>query len=141
MSETTRLSHSFDKGNILLFKRKRSRFWQAQLRYAPSKYKRVSTKSDDLDDALEIARERHYEIKWRIKHNKPADSRRFRDVAKIALHQLQSELDAGYGKVIYKDYIAVINNYFVPFFKDTHIDNIDFKKLKEFKEKDTIITC
>ena len=113
MSEIARLSHSFDKGNIVLFKRKRSRFWQAQLKYAPSKYKRVSTKKDDLDEALEVAREQHYELKWRIKHNKPADSRRFRDVAKIALHQLQSELDAGYGKVIYKDYIAVINNYFV----------------------------
>ena len=132
MSETARLSHSFDKGNIVLFKRKRSRFWQAQLRYAPSKYKRLSTKKDDLEEALEVARDQHYELKWRIRHNKPADSRRFRDVAKIARNQLQSELDAGYGKVIYKDYIAVINNYLIPFFKDIHIDNIEFKILKEF---------
>jgi hypothetical protein len=132
MSESARLSHSFRKGKIVLYKRARSSFWQAQLKYAPSKYKRISTKKDDLDEALEVAEEKLYELNFRIKKGEPPDSRRFRDVAKIAIDQLQSELDAGYGKVIYKDYIAIINKYFIPFFKNTHVDNIDFKKLKEF---------
>jgi integrase len=132
MSESDRLSHRFRNGKIVLYKRARSSFWQAQLKYAPCKYKRISTKSDDLDEALEVAEEKLYELNYRIKKGEPPDSRRFRDVVKLAINQLQSELDAGYGKVIYKDYIAVINKYFIPFFKNTHVDNIDFKRLKEF---------
>jgi hypothetical protein len=92
MSESARLSHSFSQGRIVLYKRKRSRFWQAQLKYAPSKYKRISTKTDDLGEAQEFAEDQLHELKWRIKHNKPADSRGFRDVAKIAAKQLTCPL-------------------------------------------------
>ncbi len=66
MSETARLSHSFRKGKIVLYKRAWSSFWQAQLKYAPSKYKRISTKIDDLDDALEVAEDKLYDLNYTI---------------------------------------------------------------------------
>lgn len=135
MGKEKRKSHSYRDGNIVLYKRgKQSKFYQAQLKYAPCKYKRISTKKITLKDALTVAEEQLYDLKYRLKHNKPPESRRFKDVATLAKKQLQEELDAGYGKVIYKDYISAMNIYFIPFFKNTHIDNIDFKKLKQFDE-------
>ena len=45
---------------------------------------------------------------------------------------MEKELDAGYGKKSFRDYIQALNNYFIPHFTNTYINNIDFKKIKEF---------
>ena len=47
----------------------------------------------------------------------------------MAIKDLRDEIDSGYGKRVYEDYIAVIENYLMPFFKNTHIDSIDYRSL------------
>ena len=46
---------------------------------------------------------------------------------------MQTELDGGSGKVTYKDYIRVINNYLIPFFGKYDIANVNVKLLKEYE--------
>ena len=47
---------------------------------------------------------------------------------------MQTELDSGYGKKSFVDYISALKNYFIPYFQNIHIDSIDYKKLKEFDD-------
>ena len=44
----------------------------------------------------------------------------------VSLQSLQEELDAGYGKIIYSDYIQAIDKYLIPFFNAKHIDSLNY---------------
>jgi hypothetical protein len=45
---------------------------------------------------------------------------------------MTEELDAGGGKIFYKDYISVINNYLIPYFGKQKVDSINTRKLTKF---------
>ena len=77
--------------------------------------------------------EQYDELKFKLKHQIPVNPKRFKDVAKIAIVEMSKELDTGYGKKSYVDYISALNRYFIPYFGNTYVDNIDFKKLKEYE--------
>ena len=119
-------------GNVVLFRRSDSKKYQARIKLDNGKWKRFGTGSEVIKEASSIACERFDEIKVLSKRNLAIDTRRFKDVAELAISEMQKELDSGYGKKSYLDYIQSINNYFIPYFKNDNIDTIDYKKLKEF---------
>ena len=124
----------FREGNVVLYTRERSKRYQARIKLANNKWKRISTGESDLEKASQIACEKYDEIKFKVKNKIALDTRRFKDVSKLAISEMQTELDAGYGKKSFVDYISALKNYFIPYFQNTNIDTIDYKKLKEFDE-------
>ena len=126
--------HHFRDGNVVLYKRERSDKWQARFKLPNDKWKRISTKKTDVDSAQKIACDQYDYIRFRIKDNLPIDTKRFSDVAKLTIKDMRNELDEGYGKKTYSHYIGAIERYLIPFFGNTHIDRIDYKKLKEFDD-------
>jgi integrase len=121
-------------GNVVLFKRTDSKNYQARIKLDNGKWKRFGTGSEDIKEANSIACEKFDEIKVLSKRNIAIDTRRFKDVAKLAISEMEKELESGYGKKSFVDYIQALNNYFIPYFNNTHINTIDYKKLKEFDE-------
>jgi hypothetical protein len=67
-----------------------------------------------------------------------ADCRQIHDSFELSLillqKELQEELDAGYGKRVYLDYIQAIDKYLIPFFCNTFVDTIDYHKLQKFDD-------
>jgi site-specific recombinase XerD len=126
--------HHFRDGNVVLYKRERSERWQARLKLPNNKWKRISTKRTDLLTAKDIACDKYDEFRFRVKSKLPLKTKKFRDVAQLAIKNMKKELDSGYGKKTYLHYIGAIERYLIPFFGETHIDNIDYRKLKEFDE-------
>jgi hypothetical protein len=124
----------FQDGNVILYTRDRSKYYQARIKLQNNKWKRISTGETDLKIASSIACQKYDEIKVLKKRKIAIDTRKFKGVAEIAIREMQEELDAGYGKKIFIDYIQALNNYFIPYFKNHNIDNIDYKRLKEFNE-------
>ncbi|MCF8721614.1 tyrosine-type recombinase/integrase [Nitrospina gracilis] len=122
----------FRDGNVYLYKRENSRRWQARIKLKNGKWKRISTKQANLKDASEIACNLHDEYRVLQKHNVVLESRRFVDAARISIKEMEQELQAGYGKKSYLDYIQAINRYFIPYFGNTLIANIDFTAIKKF---------
>lgn len=122
----------FRDGDVVLYKRGRSSLWQARLRLPSGKWKRISTKKSVVEDAAKVACERYDEIRFLSSKNMPIESKRFTEVAKLAIKEMRSELDANYGKKSFLFYIGTIEKYLIPFFGQMNIDNIDFKKMKEF---------
>lgn len=126
-------THLLTDGRVKVKKRSNSKAWQASFQIG-GRWVRVSTGKDDLGEAKNAAHDLYIEYKLREKHGLPIVSKRFEDVANLAIADMQSYLDAGAGRKVYKDYIDAINAYFIPFFGKHHITSIGPDKIREFSE-------
>ena len=63
----------------------------------------------------------------------PVTQRKFSEIARATVDELNKDLAAGTGKKIYADYIGIINKYFVPFFGERYLQNIKHVDVAEFE--------
>ncbi|WP_139834130.1 tyrosine-type recombinase/integrase [Marivita cryptomonadis] len=117
---------------LRLDKRKGSNNWYARITLPNSKRDVKSTGTDDVEEAKEIALELYYETQARLKNKLPANTRKFKHVAEFAIKRMQDELDAGTGKIAYKDYISALQRYLIPYFEKTDVAKIDLAALMQF---------
>ena len=117
---------------VNLYKRPRSNYWQAAIKLKNGKWERFSTGTEDEEAAAEKARKLFYGAEAKAESKLPQSTRKFRNVAKFAIQRMQDELDGGGGKVTYKDYIRITNNYLIPFFGKYDIANVNVKLLNEY---------
>jgi hypothetical protein len=59
-------------------------------------------------EAKEQATEMYLDAKYKLKHNIPVISKRFKDVAKLAIDKMEKLIEHDQGKKTYVDYIAAI---------------------------------
>ena len=117
---------------LKLDKRRGSNNWYARLTLPNGQRQVKSTGTEDLEQAKEIALELYYDVQARLKNHLPANTRKFKHVAEFAAQRMQDELDAGTGKQAYKDYIAALNKWLIPYFEKIDVDKIDLASLKAF---------
>lgn len=129
-AETT---HVLMNRELVLYKSPRSLVWQCRYK-VDHKWLRASTREYKFDLAVHKAKELLIEAEIRKRSNIPVVTRRFKDIAVLAVKRMQDEKRAGTGKVIYNDYMIVIERYLIPFFGSRMITNIDYKALDEFDE-------
>ena len=125
--------HYFKDGNVVVHRRENSDKWQARIKLPTGKWKKVSTKQKDFDAAVEWATNEYDLLKLKIENNIPVDTRRFKDVAKLAVKEMQKEIDAGYGKASYRQYIRIIG-YYVEFFGNKNVTSINHQSLQDFDQ-------
>jgi integrase len=131
-TEYTLNERTVAEGNVVLFKRERSRIWQARIRRYASKWIDMTTKERDFDKAKKVATEKYYGMKYAQDNGLVDISKSFKKVAEATVKQLQNERFNENGREIYTDYERAIRKYFIPFFGNTAIHNIDRAKLHEF---------
>jgi len=124
-------THVLLDGAVKVYKRNNTKRWQATFQIE-GHWVRISTGKRDLVEAKDVAREQYMDYKFRAKHDLPVVTKRFEDVARLAIADMQRQLDGDAGRKVFKDYIKVIDSYFIPFFGKTYITNIDFDKIREF---------
>ncbi len=130
-------THFFD-GKIVLYKRKfENRIWQTRIKMGKGNgsWKRFSTGESDAVKAGEIACERYSELKTMEKYGVNPSPKSFKHVADLAVKEMELEIEAGSGKVIYENYIRAIKNYLVPFYHSKRrlsVDSIEHNELLEF---------
>lgn len=118
-------------GDVRLYRRANSRAWQAAFKL-DGRWVRVSTNCKQLSAARECARELFVEYRVRQKNGLPVISKRFADVAKVAVAEMQQQLAAGTGKSVYRDYITVLERYLIPYFGDRFVTSIAYEDLRQF---------
>lgn len=118
-------------GVAVLFRRNRSSAWQVRYK-VQGKWVRTTTKQMALDDARKLAEDIVLNARFRERNALPPVSKRFADVARIAVQRMKRELEAKQGKVIYTHYIAALERYLVPFFGKHHVTSIDQPLLRDF---------
>ena len=117
---------------LRLDKRAGSDNWYARLTLPSGKRLIKTTKTDDLEAAKEVALRLYYEVDARIQNKLPATTRKFKDVARHAIHRMEAELEQGVGKQAYKDYIQVLNKWLIPYFGGTDICKLDLAAVTAF---------
>lgn len=117
---------------LKLDKRAGSDNWYARLTLENGKRVVKSTKTDDIDLAIERAWELYHETRARIKNQLPAQTRKFKHVAEYAIRRMQKELDEGGGKQAYRDYISALRRWLIPYFGATDVAKIDLAALTAF---------
>jgi integrase len=124
MSAKKETTHIISEGELVLYKRERSSIWQCRYKVG-GVWQRASTKERKLKDAKEIAKELRLTAEIRKRDNLPVITRKFRDVAKLAVQRMEQKLANGDGKVSFKDYIRIITDYLIPILGNRLITNID----------------
>ena len=126
-------THVLLDGEVKVYMRGNSKRWQATFKI-DAHWVRISTGKRDLEEAKAVARDQYLDYKFRSKHDLPIVTKRFEDVARLAIADMQKQLDAGAGRKVFEDYIKAINLYFIPFFGKTFITNIDHEKIQAFNQ-------
>ncbi len=119
---------------LVIYKRERSDIWQCRYKVGGA-WIRASTGEYDQKLAAQRADRMRIEAEVMKQKNLPAETRYFKHVAENVIRQMQDDIDAGHGKVIYKDYIYVIKKYFIPIFKKHKMSGIDAAAMKMFDEQ------
>ncbi len=88
----------------------------------------------DLNEAKEIARDTYLEYKFRHKNDLPVITKKFSDVARLAIGDMRKQLDAGLGKKVYAEYIMCIERYRIPDFGSQYVTSVDYEKVQSFYE-------
>jgi integrase len=136
MPEQKETTHTLIERELIVYRRERSQVWQCRFK-VDGNWQRASTKHSDLKKAKVRAHELRMEAEIRKRSNLPVITRKFRDVARLAVERLEHEITIGKGKRSYTDYIRVINDYLVPILGKKAITNIDYQALDELNEKRT----
>lgn len=124
--------HKLRDGEVVLYKRPESSRWQARFKLPDGKWHHISTKRANLDEAKRIAGDAYDHARFRHRDGIAPVSRRFRDVARLAIIDMDDAREAGRGKVAYKDYRLLLEKYFIPYFGSKHIDKIAQADISEF---------
>ena len=99
---------------VLLYKRDRSQLWQARIRRVTGKWIAVSTKTTDLAEAKAFALKYQKDLKDAQARGEIDVVRKFADVAKLTIKQLEAELASGVGRQTNRDYIHAIRGWLIP---------------------------
>jgi len=129
-------THVLLENELIVYRRERSTIWQCRFKVGGF-WQRASTKERKLNLAKVKAKELMITAEIRKRDNLPVITRRFRDVAKLAVQRMQEKLKSGDGKVSHNDYIRVINEYLIPILGNRLITNIDHAALDELDEERT----
>ena len=114
---------------LKLDKRANSTNWYARLTLDNGKRIVRNMKTEDFEQAKERALELYYDTKARIKNKLPDQTHKFKHVAEFAVQRMQHELNDGYGKQAYKDYISALTRWLIPYFGGTDIDKVNLSAL------------
>ena len=126
-------THLILDGEVRVYRRERSKRWQGAF-VIDGHTIRISTGKRDLAEAKEYARETFLEYKFRHKNDLPVVTKKFSDVAKLAIADMRKQLDAGLGRKVFADYIVCIERYLIPFFGAQYVTTIDYEKVQQFYE-------
>lgn len=117
---------------VRLDKRDNSPRWQARVKLASGDWHRFSTKTIDIEKAKDAALKFYFAAEERLKNKLPQNTRRFKQVAEYACERMRNELASNGGRIVFKDYIAAIDRYLIPYFGKWDVASIDVASLQKF---------
>jgi len=131
MTTKKETTHQLIHRNLTLYQREHSQVWQCRYKVA-NKWLRATTKETKFDLAVNKAKELLIEAEIRHRSGIPVVTKKFKDIAELAIDRMERDLKGGMGKVIYKDYIRIIREHFIPSLGQRLITNIDYDALEQY---------
>ena len=113
MRERIETTHEVIKRKLIVFKRTNSDKWQCRYKIK-DEWIRCSTNEYTLESAIQSANMILIEAHVRDKLNIAPVSKKFKDVAKLAIQRLESEMQTTDSKTKYIEYAKLIRSYQIP---------------------------
>lgn len=123
--------------DIYIYKSANSSRWTARFKVG-TQWVAKSTKEKTIKAATVRAIELRVECQTKVDNNLPiftgvkSSANTFRSIAKKAIKRMDAATANGTGKVIFSDYILVLNRYHIPYFDNINIKDIDAQMLLDF---------
>ena len=124
MPEQKETTHTLLANQLVIYRRERSSIWQCRYK-VDGVWQRASTKEREFAKAQDKAQRLMIEAEIRKRSNIPVVTRRFRDVAKLAVKRLEDKIASNQAKVSYGDYKRIIEDYLIPALGSRLITSID----------------
>ena len=126
-------THEVIKHKLIVFKRANSDKWQCRYRIK-DEWIRCSTNEYTLESAIQSANMILIEAHVRDKLNVAPVSKKFKDVAKLAIERLETEMQSSESKTKYLEYAKIIRRYQIPALAQTPIEQIKLKELEMLEQ-------
>lgn len=106
--------------------------WQCRFKLKDGNWHRLSTGCVDTGEAITKAIQLREQ--WHLREEAALPTKRinFSVVAQSVIDELESANESGQGRVVYGDYIIVLERYLIPFFGRTKFEAITSALLKDF---------
>jgi len=118
--------------DISIFQRTSSSIWQCRFKLPNGQWHRLSTGSSDEAQAQLVAVKLAHQWAAREQLGLPIRRPTFGTIAREVRQELEQSLAAHHGKVVYQDYITVLDKYLIPFFGSHRFEDITSEQLSEF---------
>jgi integrase len=119
------------EGKATLYKRQLSPLWYVRFK-VQGRWVKASTKAEEIKEAKSNAVELVTNAWFREKNELPIISKRFSQVANLAIKRMEDLEKIGEYKKTYKTYVQALNRYLIKFFKNHNVDRIDNALMQEF---------
>ncbi|MBP9100817.1 MAG: hypothetical protein KBF68_05450 [Nitrosomonas sp.] len=133
MPEKLDTTHQIIDNELVVYMRPASTVWQCRYK-VDGVWLVKSTKKKQLSDAIKAAYVLLASAKVRVEQNFSVATKKFKDVAKLALKAMEDKNEAGDGRVSFEQYARIINDFLIPFFGKRDVDSINAKALQEYAE-------
>lgn len=117
-------------GEITLFKRPNSQYWQSRFKLENGQWHHASTGSDQIAEATTRSIAIYETVKAKISNSLPLTRRTFRRIAEDELASLANLKNIS--NQTRNDYIYIITNYLIPFFGRHQVDEITEEMVADF---------
>jgi len=88
MPQKSSSTHVIISNELLLYKRERSGVWQCRYKVGSDRWQRKITGTNDIKEAEQKAKDIFYEAKAKVRLGHIVITRRFKDVANLAIKEL-----------------------------------------------------
>lgn len=117
-------------GEVVLFKRPHSQYWQSRFKLENGQWHHASTGSDQIAEATTRSIAIYETVKAKISNGLPVTRRTFRRIAEDELTSLANLKNIS--NQTRNDYIYIITNYLIPFFGRHQVDEITEEMVADF---------
>jgi integrase len=133
MPSQVKTTHVITDKELVVYRRNTSSVYQCRYKVG-NKWQRATTHTADLKDAIAFAKKLHITAHVRKENNFVPIQRYFKDLAKLAIQRMLQNEAYGNGKVIYRNYIMIINKYLIKYFGKHYVDNITHNDIKDYAD-------
>ncbi|MEA2900090.1 MAG: hypothetical protein QOJ84_5705 [Bradyrhizobium sp.] len=124
--------HELMGGKLHIFKRDRSRFWQASA-YLKGANRRISTKEESLSHAKEIAEDWYLELRGKARSGQLASGPLFKKAATLFLQEFEAITHGQRSPDAVKKYELLLDVHISPFLGNIPLSEVTSGKVQEYR--------
>ena len=120
-------------GVLTFYQRSRSQRYQCRFQLASGAWYRQTIEGSSIETAIARACDIYDEARYRTRLGLAHRTHLFAHIAQLTLAELRAQVDAAEGRTAYSTYITCIEKYFIPYFGDRYLEQLEHRDIQAFE--------